>query len=1067
MKKNLRAFRFMSYGLVVSMGLSSLSEAQTRRGGRQAPKKSVAEVLAQAQQESRGGRTRLDRSEVVKVPKSQLSFQNTSPRDMNDVKPPRSSELMRTEINADRIRYNQVLDQQIDEMFKMTQRFKGSPNRGEMWLRLAELYVEKATILDSMAQDEYDKNLKDFQSGKTKKRPVLNQKEARAYNRRAIQLYEWFVRDFPRDPKIDQAYFFLGFNHFETGNMEQGVRYYQRLTKEFPRSNFVKEAHFALGEYYFENEKWSQAYREYSPLLKERRHRLHTFALYKGAWCLYRLGRYKEALNYLETIIQAGRQETGESLAGRRTVNRSKLEAEASRDIILFYASVGSAAEAESYFRRVIGGDIGSHLERLAYYYSDRGNRDSAEIVFKRLIEQNPTHPKAFEYQYQIVQNYFYAKNSPKFKEELLRWVSDYGPNSRWAAANRSNTELFNNSMKLRETTLRNWTLQQHQTAQNSRAPFSQAQASEGYQLYLREFAGSEGIADMRFYYGELLFDMNRHDEAAAQYQWVVENAPKSKFADKAATNLILAVEKGIPDEKELAKRVGESLDPIPLDPKAERFVKAGNWYSKQFPNAEKVPEIRFRIGRLYYQFNQFDPATEEFKSIVQKYPKTKYAEYSANLLLDIYNLKKDYIGLEKAGAELLAVPSIASSKAGADIRGVLEKANFKKAQDLEGSKNFAESATQFEAFATQNPSSSLAGMAWFNAGVNFERAGRPDKAQASYQKVLAASDAEAKKLQPRTRRLLAKLAQDSYQLEEAARLYRQSALEDSKDPLAANMMFNAALLYQALGRNGEAVRSYEQFIGMNKKRSENVEAIFSIAKLHEQAGQRAAAIRRYKEYVESGPSNSANVLEAHGRLFELTTQARSSEAESWRGKTIAVARRLSSRGEKVDTSWPAKAKMAECEIVFAELRAVKFPNDVNRIKPTLEKKVDILNRLARNTGEVIQYNSAEQIVDALALTGRAYEHMAESLRAAPMPPGLTPDQQKQYRDGVEKEFVAPNLAKAREFHQKAVERALELEVYPPSYLTSRAYMSRLDAKAFYDFGALGLDFRATNWMVK
>ena len=43
------------------------------------------------------------------------------------------------------------------------------------------------------------------------------------------------------------------------------------------------------------------------------------------------------------------------------------------------------------------------------------------------------------------------------------------------------------------------------------------------------------------------------------------------------------------------------------------------------------------------------------FKEIVQRHPKTKYSEYSANLLLDMYNLKKDYAGLEKMRSAYLS----------------------------------------------------------------------------------------------------------------------------------------------------------------------------------------------------------------------------------------------------------------------------------------------------------------------------------------------------------------------------------------------------------------------------
>lgn len=1060
---------FPSRVLLLSLvaALTAPALAAPKKSQQQAKKKkTVSQLLAQARDNSRGGGVKLQKSGTA-LPQSQLSFgeQKSSPN-LESVKPPRSSELLNSEVTGDQAAYIKVLNQQINELYKLTQKFKNSSNRGEMWLRLAELYVEKSTILDNLAQDEYDRKLKQYQQGKLKAKPQLDVAEAREFNKKSIQLYEWFERDFPKDEKISQAYFFLGFNYFELGNVRKGVEYYEKLTQRFPNSPFVMEAYFALGEYYFENEKWADAYKKYSPLLKEKRHRLHTFALYKSAWCLYRLGKNKEALNYLEVIIKSGRAETGASLAGRRTVNRSRLESEALRDIIPFYAAVGSASQAGNYFRSLTGSnDVTPYLEKLAYYYSDKGNREGSDEVFKQLIAQNPTHPKAFEYQYQIVQNYFYAKNSPKFREELYRWVNDYGPNSSWSQANAGNKALVANAQKLRETTLRNWVLQQHQTAQNSRAPYSQAMANEGYQLYLKEFGNSEVAADMHFYYGELLYDMNKYDEAAGQYQWVVENSGKSKFADKAATNLILAVEKGVPDDKELAKRIGDRLEPVEIDEKTQRFIKAGRWYASRFPTSEKVPEIRFRIGRLYYQTNHFDEAANEFKDIVQKHPRTKYAEYSANLLLDIYNLKKDYAGLEKAGSELLAVPSIASSKAGSDIRGVLEKANFKKAQDLEVNKDYAGSAAQFEAFAQQNPSSNLAITAIFNAGVNYERAGDSGRAQANYEKVLASKDPAAEKLKPKTRRLLAKLAQDSYKTEEAARLYKQSALEEPKDPLAPNMMFNAALLYQVLGRSDDSVKAYGDFVRMSKKHQDNLEAIFQVAKIHDKAGQKSAAIARYKEYLNGGPSDPANVMEATGRLYELSAETRSGETEAWRNRTLAVSRRLSGENKKYDPSWPAKAKLGECEDMFTELKAIRFPRDPAKLKNVLEQKVDVLNRLVKKTGDVIKYDSAEQIVNALALNGRAYEHMAQALRSAPLPAGLSAAEEKQYREGVEKQFVEPNLVKAREFYEKTVSRAWELEAYTPAYRSALAAMNKMDPKAYYNNGEVASDARYVNWM--
>ncbi|UOE99709.1 tetratricopeptide repeat protein [Bdellovibrio reynosensis] len=1065
MKLNRHRLLITSLVTVLSAGEISFAQKTTVKTTKVVKKKTVGELLSQANDSSRGGRFQMSKTDTS-LPSSSLGFRGESKSvNLDAVKPPRSSEIMQKESSGDRAEYERVLDQQIRELYKLTQKFKTSPNRGELWLRLAELYVEKAGLIDSRKQDEYDAKLRAFQSGKTKVKPKLEIAEAREYNKKAVQLYEWFQRDFPRDEKNSQALFFLGYNYFELGEVDKGARFYEELVRGYPNSAFVGEAHFALAEYYFENEKWGQAYKEYSHLIKQKSHRLHTFALYKGAWCLFRLGKVQQGMNYLEYIIKTGKADTGEQLAGRKTVNRNRLESEALRDIVVFYAEGGDPAKAPTYFKDLVGNSYLSYLERLAYQYSDRGNKDSSRDVFKYLIAQNPTSAKSFEYQYQIVQNYYYAKNTARFKAELYSWVKDFDSQSAWYAANKNNKELIENSVKLRETTLRNYVLQQHQTAQNSRAPFSQSQANEGYQLYLREFGDSANAGDMRFYYGELLYDMGKYDEASIQYKWVVDNAPQSKFYSKAAQNLILSVERSIPSDQEMQKRVGTSLDPVPLEPKVERFIKAGQWYIEKFPNTEKAAEIKFRIGRLYYQSNHFDPATTQFRNIVQQHPTTKYAEYSANLLLDIYNLRKDYAGLEKAGSELLAVPSIASSKAGEDIRGVLEKASFKRGQDLEVAKNYGESAQVFEGFAKQNPKSNLAVIALFNAGVNYERAGKNASAINAYQGVINSKDPAADKLKSKARRLLAKQYQDSAQFEEAARLYKQAADENPKDPLAANMIFNAAVLYEALGKSDDAIRAYTEFTKVNKKHSDNIEAVFSMAQIHRKAGQNGAAIARYTEYVEGGGRDAEKVVESAYWVSDLSRRQKAiTKSDEWRGKTLAIQKRFAPNKKGPGASFAAKVKFAQAMETFKEMKAINFPADPKKQKAAVDKKTALLNQLTTELADIIKYDSAEEIVSSLSLLGEAYQNMAQAILNAPLPAGLNAEETKQYKAGVEKFAEAPK-AKAFDSFKLAVERGLELEIYNDGFKTAYEYMHRQDPKSYYNGEEVASDIRLVNWM--
>lgn len=1034
--------------------------AQAGRGQR----KTVGELLKQA---DRGTGDSIQKSSTQLPTFSQSLFEKSQKGgpevNLGQVKPPSSATFF-TDPNDDRARLEMITDQQIQELYKLTRNFKNSPNRGELWLRLAELYVEKASFIDSRKQGEYDQKLKAFQEGKTSVKPVLDLRDAHEYNKKAIQLYEWFARDFPKDRKMDQALFFLGYNYYELGNTAKGTAYYTRLTKEYPRSPYIVESNFALAEYYFENEKWSTALQYYQVVTKSPRHRLYAFSLYKTAWCYFRGGDSKKALITMENLIRESRERAMTGDRDRKQVSKVRLESEGLRDIILFYSEVGDPERAPNYFQSLTGNEANNYLEKLAYFYADRGNREGARFLFNHLIAANPQSPKAFDYKYQIVKAYSNANKTREFREELYSWVKDFGTGSSWYQANKGRGELINNSDKLREQTLRTWVLQQHQTAQNSRAPFSQSLAHDGYKLYLAEFPQSPVSADMRFYYGELLYDMNRYDEAGTQYRWVVDNAPNSKFHGKASENTVLALERNIPKDDEIAKRVGKSLDPVQIEPKVDRFVQAGIWYTKKYPQGEKTPEIKFRIGRLYYQHNQFDQAIPFFKDILQNHPKSKYSEYSANLLLDIFNLKKDYAGLEKTGNELLAIPAIAQSDAGKDIKGVLERANFKKAQDLEVAKDYGKSAETFEGFARDNPQSDLATMAMFNAAINYERAGKSGKAMNAHAAVLKSNDKKAEPMKAKSRRIVAKLYQDAGQLEEAAKAYQDSAVEAGNDPLAPNLFFNAAVLEEALGRNNSAIKNYDVYFQKTKKKDRN-EALYSIATLHRKANRLSGAVDKYKDFVNMGGTTQEKNVESAYWVYKLSqTLRRPKDVDDWRRKTLGLQAHYSPNKKGVGAKYAAQIKFEDAEATYNEFRKIPL-NNARRLKEQSDQKISLLTKLNNQLAEVIKYDSPEEIVGALALLGQANLHMGESLVGAPVPAELkNPEEINQYKEGVQK-IADPFFSKAKDSLKTAVDRGLEFEAYTDEYRKSREILARLDPKLFYDGGEEAFEVRQSNWM--
>lgn len=1047
--------------IIIALILPTLALGQVDNSKK---KVTLGDLLKKAADESRGAKaaTPAEKKSVV-VPDSTMVFEEKKDINFNAVKPPKLSELYKYD-NIDEGKYEKTLNLQISELYKLTQKFRNTGNRGELWLRLAELYLEKANIIDRRKQDEFDLKLREFQAGKSKVKPVLDVVDAKDFNRKSIQLYEWFVKDFPSDPKLSQALFFLGYNNFELGNTQLGSQYYDQLTTKFPKSQFAGEAHFAIGEGFFEKENWTNAYKEYSFLIKETTHNLHTIAMYKAAWCLFRVGKTEEGIKYLDYIIKSSRFAKQSGTSGGRKINVARLENESIKDLVVFFADIGDTKRALTYFRTLNTKESKDAIEKLAYYYSNKGNNVESREVFKYLISQEPNSKKAFEYQYQIVQNYFVTKNSPEFKLELYRWIINYNAKSAWHVANKDDEAFIGKSIQLREQTLRNYILQQHQTAQNSRAAYSRQAADEGYKLYFQEFANSPQIGDMHFFYGELLYDMGQYGEAAIEYAAVVNGSPNNQYAERASQNILLAIEKSLPKDEDLQKRVGNSIEPMQMDEKVSKFITTGLWYLGKYPKAERAAEIKFRIGRLSYLSNNFDPAEKQFKDIVQMYPKTKFSEYSANLLLDIYSLKNDFVGLEKIGAELLSDPSISSGKIGAEIRGVLEKASFKRGQNFEQEKKYLESGNQFQAFAIQYPRSDLIGVAFFNAAVNFERAGKNKDAIANYKKVLEANSPNVGELKQKSKRLLAKLLQDSGFFSESGKLYSELAKENPKDPLYDNYLYNAALMLEITGKTTEAIAAYRNYMKVSKNKNENTAIQFKIANMQRLASRNRDALDSYKSYVEMPGAPADHKIEAYYWLHQLSPKRDSKTdvvATEQRIKGLLVS--VPGAKKQGSNGYLAKLKLKMALELFNQLKAISIPADPKKQKAAVGKKLENMNVLNQQLGLIIRLDSAEEIVSALNILGESNEHMAQSFSSVPVPGNLNADQKKLYLAEIEK-ITSPFVNKSDESYKLAVERGMDLQTYNDAYANSFRKMSKKYPQKFYGSGEIPNDSQAIDW---
>lgn len=999
-----------------------------------------------------------DIPEARKVPKKQVRARNTSL-----IKPPSSSKFYQFDADPRKSEYNRLVDEEIKKLYKLSRQYKRSRSRGEIWLRLGERYVEKAQIIDFKLQDNYDQKLKAYNEGKTKVKPrPPSRREVRDYHKRAIRLYEWFVRDFPKDKKVPQALYFLGYNNFEIGNLAKGEKYYLQLTRRFPKSVYVSESHFALGEYYFEKEQWKKALPEYMKVV-QLRGRLYTFALYKAGWCHFRLGNYKTALATLVKVIKVSRGGADETtqVEGTRAVDKLRLAKEAIGDFVSFYEQTGRYKQAYDDFYEISRNEDRTlqMIDQLAYRYSYSGNLEASTYLFKQLIALHPEKPKAAKYQYQIVQDFNSTGRVKLFRKELAIWLDKFGAGSAWADANKGDPQVIKENFDLQESTLRNSTLTLHQQALNARTDYSKKLAAGSYKMYLTYFKGAENYSEMLFFYGELLYDLQDYDGAAEQYERVALTDRKSKYFEKAVTNNVLAREKGLPSNKVMEarqKNLTNKLQQIPLSPEVKKFERASLIYLKFFPKGEKALEIKRRLGTIYYAHNHFDPALKVLRDIVQKQPRSQDAVIAAEIILDIHRLRNDLDQYQNEGKAFLGNPTIANSAYGKELKKNLQKAKFLVADNYSKSGNRLKAAKAFESFAAQNPGSEQAHSALFNAATNYEKAGSTTDALRMYKLVIAKPGKNTDpKLKQDARNSLGAIFKKTGQLKEAA-TYFEAYGRNAKGQAAINAMFNAAVIWDALNEYGNAFKAYNVYANLDKAKNKGEqEAAWAKAEMYRRQRQYSKAIYQYDKFIKSNSPNLERQIKAHFRIADFYTKMRKTKAaKDWYEKVIRIVNNTKT-GMKIGAKYGAQSKYELASGQLQEMRRVNLGRTDASITQGLNKMKAIQKALIKDMAQVIKYDYGPSVVAALAAEAQSYEIIAFTFKNIPVPKEYSKGKVRDQFLGMAKQQETEFMNKAIGSYRNAFNKGVALKAYGPAMLDSAHALYRLDPQGFGNAGEI------------
>jgi len=933
------------------------------------------------------------------------------------------------EAGTDEAELESVINQEIKQLFKLLKTSK----RRDLRLRLGSLYVEKVRLIEYRLYERYDQQLVQFETGRIKNKPQLNLTHTRVYLNKAIKLFESYRKQFPRDKNMDQVLFFLGVSHFKRGNLTTGKNRYEELIKKFPKSIYVHDVYFELGEYYFNKFQWNKAAGYYKKVASNKTLRLYSFALYKLAWCLFKVGQGKRAIATLEVVIKDGRRQERTRGDSARKSGILHFANEALGDLVLFYGeSKRSPVKAFPYFKKMSGNYQRSikMLKELSYLYLDRGNLNGVRVGFKQLIRSDPSAPEAYDYQYQIIRAYTYAGSRKVFLNELKHWITKYGPGSSWVAENADNQILVNKAINLIEVTVRNYALRMHESYRKTADSVAKNQALFSYELYNKHFKKSAKADQMNFFYAELLFDLNKYTVAAKQYLYVVENFPKSKYYATANLNSVLTFDKTLPNSQEIRQLIGQRTSFVPFTSTIHDFHKVAYTYVTRYPKKPNVPAILYKMATLHYEFNHHKEALTQFWRLINKYPNSKYTEYSANLILDIYNITKDFQGLGEAAQKLLQNKIIAKSKSAIEIRKILSQVSLKEAEDLAKSKQYLKSAQLYKSFADQYPKSPFRKTSYYNAAVNFRKSGDLLKTLLLYNIVLRTPGRiEGKDVNNIILKEIPDIYNKTGQYRKSAEAFVNYARTFPKDVTSPDFWFNAALIYDGLNYYTKAENAYLEYFKRSKK-SEKVQALYLLAELKKRRGQATQAVSYYNQFLNRGSKDKKALVASAFKIAEIKkAQRKIPQSKTWYRRTINL-----HKVNKAGVFYAAGAQFYLIYDTYVEFKKIRIPANPKMQQKAVQKKLSLFNKLKEDLKKVIRFDSGYQVVASLVLIGLASEHIGDSIFNSSIPKGLNPKEIEQYKEGLKK-AASPFKDEAIKNYKLAVNKARQFRAYNVEWL--------------------------------
>lgn len=856
----------------------------------------------------------------------------------------------------------------------------------DLYFVLAELYVDKSRYLYTITRE------------KNPKTPTeeLDVSDSMKTKKQAIETYQRFIENFPKNASVDKAYFFMAHEYRELGNSEEMIKIYGKITSEFPLSKFWEEVQLILGNYFFDGKKdFATAQEFYRKILLRPANPFMPIARYKLGWCYINQHKFLDAMLSFEAVLLVDDKIPLEDLPD--IYKQSDVKRDALFAIVWPYSEQekleANKANALKYFERLSPSRTALQqvLVRLAKRMLLKNKVDEAIPIYYRLMDITFD----LETKISVIDAYYDAIKKSK-KAWPYEGVVDTIATT--IIKVRSSNVV---SAKEKKRIERNWEIymrdiatQIQRRAKNSKQNAAWTFSTETYEKYLAIFPKVKFSKIIQLNLAETYFRSGDFAQAGRSYELLL----RSGVGKKAKSVFDSAVE-----SYTLALKNQEGMDRVGVLQSREGFRYVGKTFIKRYPRDKASAMVMFNIARSYYDERDFKEAVSYFERFVAKYPSHTEVTTAGQLILDSFNQREDYSGLIAAGKKLIAAKGVQNQQFKTDVGELVRQAEFRNVQDKAGDPKSRDYAKKLLQFAAKYQGSSLGDQALYEAFTNLKSKKDPTAYGPGEQLLLKHGDSRYAK---EVTLQMGQMAMQTADYRRAASYFETFYRRYPKDPASKEFLLNAANMREIMGDYKEAAENFRE-LGQWQKVAEQYVLAQDWPKVAQTLSAQPTGDSRARYWMGLAlyrQGKAANALSYLGRSSR-------SPASSFEDQTMAA------HGLYLVAGVELKA--------YQEIQLGQGGDEGAIVKAKSAKLAELTKKLE----QVIAFGNGQWTIAALYDLGRAYAEFAQFISKATMPASLSEAQQAQYKKliGIQS---AQFRGKADKYFESCLTNADKFEVF-------------------------------------